>query len=322
MENEEFYKVTDAIEYPGDPERLLKHLDPGSAGYANTRTLRILNEQKSEEKAVPQYLKKYFEHRQALTEQRIASVALPPAKELLAKQDSLRESGLQDWHSKKEEKSAREAFVKALIAKFGSVAKAWRLALDPQLKYAIENVDQLMKGLKRAGQVPEGGEVGLRRAAERIFQACRSSETEQISLEQLDPKTPAMMEGFKDGCEERFGSLQDAFESVDTEGVGIISREDFRLLCHEVKATDGIFRLMEFLDPKRSGEIRLALIDAEVTEDAMLATKTRRELERQKHNSAQSGPRRETAAQECLEISKIIKDLSIYISIIIKYQYI
>ena len=311
MENEEFYKVTDAIEYPGDPERLLKHLDPGSAGYANTRTLRILNEQKSEEKAVPQYLKKYFEHRQALTEQRIASVALPPAKELLAKQDSLRESGLQDWHSKKEEKSAREAFVKALIAKFGSVAKAWRLALDPELKYAIENVDQLMKGLKRAGQVPEGGEVGLRRAAERIFQACRSSETEQISLEQLDPKTPAMMEGFKDGCEERFGSLQDAFESVDTEGVGIISREDFRLLCHEVKATDGIFRLMEFLDPKRSGEIRLALIDAEVTEDAMLATNTRRELERQKHNSAQSGPRRETAAQECLEISKIIKDLSI-----------
>ena len=28
-----------------------RHLDPGNMGYVNTRTLRILNEQKSEEKA-------------------------------------------------------------------------------------------------------------------------------------------------------------------------------------------------------------------------------------------------------------------------------
>lgn len=168
------------------------------------------------------------------------------------------------------------------------IAKAWRLALDPELKYAIENVDQLMKGLKRAGQMPpDGGEHALRTIAERLFQACQSKETEQITLDCLDPKTPAMMEKFKDRCEERFGSLQDAFESVDVEGVGIVSREDFRLLCHEVKATDGIFRLMEFLDPKRTGEIRLSLIDGEVTEDAMLATQTRRQMQKsQARNSA------------------------------------
>ena len=50
------------------------------------------------------------------------------------------------------------------------IAKAWRLALDPELKYAIENVDHLMKGMKRAGQMPaEGGEHALRALAEKIF---------------------------------------------------------------------------------------------------------------------------------------------------------
>lgn len=280
VDNEEFYKVMDAIEYPGDPERLLRHLDPGNMGYANTRTLRILNEQRSEEKAVPQFLKKYAENRQALLEQKIASVVIPPAKELLAKQDSLRESCLEEQQTKKETRNAKEEFLRKLTNKFGSIAKAWRLALDPELKYAIENVDHLMKGMKRAGQMPaEGGEHALRTVAEKIFQACMSKETEQISLDCLDPRTPAMLEKFKDLCEERFGSLQDAFEKVDVDGVGIVSREDFRMLCHEVKATDGIFRLMEFLDPKRTGEIRLSLIDGEVVEDAMLATQTRRQMQ-------------------------------------------
>lgn len=171
--------------------------------------------------------------------------------------------------------------------KSSGIAKAWRLALDPELKYAIENVDHLMKGMKRAGQMPaEGGDLALRALAEKIFQACKSKETEQISLDCLDPKTPAMLEKFKDQCEERFGSLQDAFERVDLDGVGIVSREDFRVLCHEVKATDGIFRLLEFLDPKRTGEIRLSLIDGEVAEDAMLATQTRRQMQQ----SIQAGP--------------------------------
>ena len=166
------------------------------------------------------------------------------------------------------------------------IAKAWRLALDPELKYAIENVDHLMKGMKRAGQMPaEGGDHALRTLAEKIFQACMSKETEQISLDCLDPKTPAMLEKFKDQCEERFGSLQDAFEKVDVDGVGIVSREDFRILCHEVKVTDGIFRLFEFLDPKRTGEIRLSLIDGEVTEDAMLATQTRRQMQNKQASS-------------------------------------
>ena len=166
------------------------------------------------------------------------------------------------------------------------IAKAWRLALDPELKLAIENVDQLMKALKRAGLMPpEGGEHALRFKAERIFQACMSKETEQISLDCLDPKTPAMLEKFKDLCEDRYGSLQDAFESVDVDGMGIVSREAFRVLCHEVKATDGIFRLMEFLDPKRTGEIRLSLIDSEVAEDAMLATQMRRQIQERQQQS-------------------------------------
>eukprot|EP00435_Cladocopium_sp_Y103_P022888 s717_g5.t1 len=300
VDNEEFYKVMDAIEYPGDPERLLRHLDPGNVGYANTRTLRILNEQRSEEKAVPQFLKKYAENRQALLEQKIASVVIPPAKELLAKQDSLRESCLEEQQTKKETRNAKEEFLRKLTNKFGSIAKAWRLALDPELKYAIENVDHLMKGMKRAGQMPaEGGEHALRTVAEKIFQACMSKETEQISLDCLDPRTPAMLEKFKDLCEERFGSLQDAFEKVDVDGVGIVSREDFRMLCHEVKATDGIFRLMEFLDPKRTGEIRLSLIDGEVAEDAMLATQTRRQMQQNAQEQGDTIPGGlQNAAQE------------------------
>ncbi|CAE7358013.1 VPS54 [Symbiodinium sp. CCMP2456] len=276
VDTDEYYKVIDAIDYPGDAERLLRHLDPGNVGYVNTRTLRILNEQKSEEKAVPQYLKKYRENKQTQLEQKIASVIMPPVRELLAKQDSVRESSLEEpalkqfegaeWSSKKEVRDARENFIRALTDKFGSLAKAWRLALDPELKMVIENVDQLMKGLRRSGQMPDGGEHALRLKAEKIFQACQNKETEQIALEDLDPRTPAMLEKFKDLCEHRFGSLQDAFEAIDVEG-------DFRQLCHEIKLTDGMFRLLEFLDPKRTGEVRLSLIDREVAEDAMKSTK-------------------------------------------------
>ncbi|CAJ1345587.1 unnamed protein product [Effrenium voratum] len=290
VEADEYYKVMNAIDYPGDPDRLLQHLDPGNVGYVNTRTLRILNEQHNEEKAVPLFLRKYHENRQSLLEQKIAAVVIPPAKELLAKQDTMRGNVLEEWNSKKDARDAREEFIRALQDKFGSIAKAWRLALDPELKLAIENVDQLMKALKRAGLMPpEGGEHALRFKAERIFQACMSKETEQISLDCLDPKTPAMLEKFKDLCEDRYGSLQDAFESVDVDGMGIVSREAFRVLCHEVKATDGIFRLMEFLDPKRTGEIRLSLIDSEVAEDAMLATQMRRQIqERQQQSQEQT----------------------------------
>ena len=133
MDNEEFYKVIDAIEYPGDAERLLRHLDPGSFGYANTRTLRILNEQRNEEKAVPQFLKKFAENRQAILEQKIASVVIPPAKELLAKQDGLRENCLNEHHTKKETQNAKEHFLRQLTNKFGSnsssrlVCRAWLL---------------------------------------------------------------------------------------------------------------------------------------------------------------------------------------------------
>ena len=133
VDNEEFYKVIDAVEYPGDAERLLRHLDPGSFGYANTRTLRILNEQRNEEKAVPQFLKKFAENRQAILEQKIASVVIPPAKELLAKQDSLRENCLNEHHTKKETQNAKEHFLRQLTSKFGSnspsrlVRRAWLL---------------------------------------------------------------------------------------------------------------------------------------------------------------------------------------------------
>lgn len=299
VDTDEYYKVIDAIDYPGDAERLLRHLDPGNMGYVNTRTLRILNEQKSEEKAVPQYLKKYRENKQTLLEQKIASVIMPPVRELLAKQDSVRESSLEEWSSKKEVRDARENFIRALTDKFGSLAKAWRLALDPELKLVIENVDQLMKGLRRSGQMPDGGEHALRLKAEKIFQACQNKETEQIALEDLDPRTPAMLEKFKDLCEHRFGSLQDAFEAIDVEGVGIITREDFRQLCHEINLTVGMFRLLEFLDPKRTGEVRLSLIDREVAEDAMKSTKTRLMIQQQK-SSLQEQPDAATFGAEHL----------------------
>ena len=120
VEADEYYKVMNAIDYPGDPDRLLQHLDPGNVGYVNTRTLRILNEQHNEEKAVPLFLRKYHENRQSLLEQKIAAVVIPPAKELLAKQDTMRGNVLEEWNSKKDARDAREEFIRALQDKFGS----------------------------------------------------------------------------------------------------------------------------------------------------------------------------------------------------------
>ena len=39
-------------------------------------------------------------------------------------------------------------------------------------------------------------------------------------------KLPRQTRNLEDLCEHRFGSLQDAFEAIDVEGVGIITRED------------------------------------------------------------------------------------------------
>ena len=53
-------------------------------------------------------------------------------KELLAKQDKVLQTGREDRKTKMDKKGAREEFMKAIVAKFGSVAKGWRLALDPE----------------------------------------------------------------------------------------------------------------------------------------------------------------------------------------------
>eukprot|EP00441_Pelagodinium_beii_P015335 CAMPEP_0197657232 /NCGR_PEP_ID=MMETSP1338-20131121/44505_1 /TAXON_ID=43686 ORGANISM="Pelagodinium beii, Strain RCC1491" /NCGR_SAMPLE_ID=MMETSP1338 /ASSEMBLY_ACC=CAM_ASM_000754 /LENGTH=1444 /DNA_ID=CAMNT_0043233561 /DNA_START=73 /DNA_END=4407 /DNA_ORIENTATION=+ len=283
VSNDEFFKLLETIDYQGDAEMLLKHLDPANVGYVNTRTLRILNEQKSEEKAIPQYLKKSREAAKTQLEQKIEAVKVPPKKELLAKQDKILQTSRDDRKTRMDKKAAREEFMKGIIGKFGSVAKAWRLALDPENAKNIENSDRLIKALKRAGQVPEeGGESALRKKAEFLFDVLAPPQTGVITLEDLDPLTPALMEKFKDQAELRFGSLQEAFEHYDPEGTGSISKKDFLHLCQSAQIIDGIYRLVEFLDPKGNNVIQLKLIDAEVTQDLKKHVEAKKEAEEAK----------------------------------------
>eukprot|EP00931_Biecheleriopsis_adriatica_P065221 TRINITY_DN39818_c0_g1_i1.p1 TRINITY_DN39818_c0_g1~~TRINITY_DN39818_c0_g1_i1.p1 ORF type:complete len:1451 (-),score=442.06 TRINITY_DN39818_c0_g1_i1:195-4547(-) len=278
VDNEEFFKLLDAIDYQGNEDRLHKHLDPGSKGFINTRTLRILNEQKSEEKAIPQYLKKFRDAEKSLLEQKLAAIVVPPAKELLAKQDKLIQAGRDERSSKMEMVNAKKEFISGLNAKFGSIAKAWRLALDPENSRDIENVEKLMRGLKRAGQIPEEGtESALRKKAEQIFQACQKEDAGLVTLEDLDPLTPQLMEKLKDMCEIRFGSVQEAFERYDPDGQGWISKQDFKHMCQSVQLIDGVHRICEFLDPKDTNKIVLAYIDSEVAADAKKAIQIREE---------------------------------------------
>jgi len=280
VNNDDFWNFLETIEYEGDGESLLLHLDPAGVGYVNTRTLRILNEQKTEERAIPQYIKKYRENVKIQLSAKIAAISVPPKDQLLAKQDKLLGEGRSDRKDKKEKEQVKMKFIRALNAKFGSIAKAWRLALDPDNSRNVENWEALMKGLKRAGQAPVGiSESELRKKAEFLFDACAPESTGVISLEDLDSLTPAMMDKMKDKCEYRYGSLQDAFETFDPEGTGRISVKDFVRMCHESQVVEGVHRLVDFLDPRSTETIELALIDSEVAADAKASVEDRKEQE-------------------------------------------
>lgn len=267
--NEEFWRLLETIHYEGDVDRLMAHLDPVGDGCISTRYLRCVHEAKNEEKVVANMLKKYRQTVQTDLHKKIAALVVPPKVELLAKQDKLLENGREERKDKVDGEKVRQDFLRSLVRKFSSIVKAWQLALDPEGTNEVETPEKLLKGLKRSGLVKVEGmeESALKEKAKVLFEQLLPEDKKTITLADLDPITPALLEKFKDKCELRFGSLQQAFEEIDPEATGTVSLKAFQRLCHMVQLSEGVRRLMDLLDPQCSGEINLEKIDEDVTKD-------------------------------------------------------
>jgi len=290
VDNDELNKVLDSAMFEGDREKLIAHLDPSGAGAISTRTLRCIHEQKSEEKAVPLFLKKFHEVRIAQMDARIQEKMVPKIKDTLERVGWLFKTARDDREAKLEGENMKTKFLADLVSKCGSLAKAWKLALDVENDTNIEHVEKLIKGLKRAG-LQEEGDQDTRKKAEALFELLAPESTGLITYDVLDPITPVLMETFMDKCEERFGSLQEAFEHIDPAGTGMCTKQDFVGLCHEIKLADGKHRLVDWIDPAGSGTLSLAIVDPGVLKEAQRAIKGRKRLQQQRIDEAQGNGR-------------------------------
>uniref|UniRef100_A0A7S2L9M9 EF-hand domain-containing protein n=1 Tax=Zooxanthella nutricula TaxID=1333877 RepID=A0A7S2L9M9_9DINO len=280
---DEFKSICKEIGYTGRPKALLRHFDPEGKGYITSKALKFFHEEKKEDKAMSALIRKGQEYKRDKWRERLAEVRVAPGEELRARQDVLLATGREKRAQQVELEKGRRHLLVVLARRFGSLAKAWKLALNPS---DVDELDiaRFLDGLKRAGvlgAVPQQEEVD-RLTRLHAYLISGDEEASGLKLQHLDRRIGEQLEELKDRCAERYGTVWQAFDAFDPEATGKITRKDFGHLCHEVKMTDGVYRLMHFLDPESEHEIGLDDIDKEAAEDAREAHKERQEEARNK----------------------------------------
>lgn len=280
VEKKEFAGICKRLGYEGSVDRIFAHFDVTAEGGVNTRSLSALQEAKHEEKAMPILVKKHLEARQHRWQKKLAEQVVPPMQQLRTKQDTLLQAGREKRAAKRGEEEERKELLRALESKAGSVARAWRLAFDPDNQGEVD-LQQFKDGLQNTGVLDlEGDEADAQKAA-RFFEAFCDEETGVVTLDCMDRRTPAALHEFLARCAARCGGVVQAFIDLDPEGTGVASREGFRHMCHAIKMTDNVRRLLEYLDPNEENEVPLELIHATAAEEAKQFVEHRKEVRKE-----------------------------------------
>lgn len=283
LDEKAFKKLCTRIGYKGDLTSLMKHFDPAGKGVVNSKNLRCFHEEKKDEKACLGMVKKHYQLKKENFQARIEEVKIAKTAEVLARQAELLNIARSKRDDKVEPEKARRLLLSMLSRKFGSIARAWKRALNPSGMPEL-NVTCFVDGLKRAGVLPALSTDEQVNRYHKLFHYLVDIDEQAsgLKLSHLDPKIEESIEEFKVRCCERFGSIWLAFDKFDPEGTGLITTDTFRLLCQEIKLTDGIHRLCHYYDPESEHEIQLENIDKDAADDAKDACEERKEAVQKK----------------------------------------
>ncbi|CAK0816526.1 unnamed protein product, partial [Prorocentrum cordatum] len=285
---DKFREFCVSVDYEEDVDKLFACLDLEGGGAVDTKVLRSLCESTSEEKALPRLLAKHAESRRRHRHKRAQGTRLPSAADVAAGQDELRRSARRKRAAAGRGKSVKEEFLSWLREQFGSVAKAWRLGLDPE-DFGDLDEKEFVEALSQVGFLPperQCSDEDFERGTD-LFQALAHEEKgakgegaeRLVSLRDLDPETKTALEELKEHCQLRYGGVAQAFEAVDPDGTGTIRSEFFRRWCVELNCSNRLRRLLDYLDARDVGHVSLEDIDEGAAEKCREAAERRQELE-------------------------------------------
>jgi len=267
MNMDSFTQVCSRIGYEGDPRKIFTHFDVGGGGSVNSKLLRGMDASGKDDKVVATVVKKHHETRQKRIQQSAVEKAVPPVKQLTEKQDGFLIAGREKRGKKLQLEARKKEFLLFVAKEIGSLARAWRLAFDPENRGEVD-VNAFVSGLQRCGYLDVNAKKEDVEKAKELFELFADEETGAVTLQILDPRTTKALYQFRCRVAGRYGGVKEAFLEFDPGGDGTVTAEQFRHMCHEAKTTDNIRRLLEYLDPNDEEEISLDLIDEEAAAQA------------------------------------------------------
>mmetsp|Transcript_34533 Transcript_34533/g.78876 ORF Transcript_34533/g.78876 Transcript_34533/m.78876 type:complete len:1298 (-) Transcript_34533:65-3958(-) len=278
MNMEEFAKFCDHLGYVGSRQTLFAHLDLADSGVLTFKNLKWLEESKESERGMAKALRKIARKRWDAWNKRQKEIK-PPNADVARTQDKALTEARAKRSTGRTDKEDKEEFLRQMAAEYGSVARGWVVAMDPDGNGSV-SAQEWLNGCTRAGFLdPAASGQDEYDHYDRMFEVFLSDVDEgRVFFGDFDPATVELMEKVKRALKVRYGTLKKAFWSVDPMGTGRIGVTDFKQLLRECKCQEAIFRVSLYLDPQEEGEIELANIDERAAERAQKAA--RQDLER------------------------------------------
>mmetsp|Transcript_5868 Transcript_5868/g.11858 ORF Transcript_5868/g.11858 Transcript_5868/m.11858 type:complete len:795 (+) Transcript_5868:84-2468(+) len=142
------------------------------------------------------------------------------------------------WLSAKPDRRAWEELRALILAKYRHPLRAWRSLLDKDDSNQISWTEfrHACKQLRFKGNVA---------GAWREVDADRSG---LVSLAEFDAPSAELLGSFKEWIETNFGSIEQAFKALDSDGSGCISYSELKCVCRRLKWGGSVRTLFDCLD--------------------------------------------------------------------------
>eukprot|EP00927_Polykrikos_kofoidii_P066279 TRINITY_DN61908_c0_g1_i1.p1 TRINITY_DN61908_c0_g1~~TRINITY_DN61908_c0_g1_i1.p1 ORF type:complete len:1328 (+),score=228.30 TRINITY_DN61908_c0_g1_i1:204-4187(+) len=272
IEEEEFIEMSVNAKFPSRAAaRVFGALDLAGAGHVMTKTLRWLHDVKNVDKALLTVLSKHKDLQRKQLKQKMEAEAMESSSEIVKKQTKLLSAGREARAKKCEVEATRKSIIQQFVKGFGGVTRAWQLAVDSDRAGELD-LPTFITGLRRAGFLVAKDKNDEDKAklqlAEKVFKRLADRRSGLISLAAFDQFSFSLIHEFRRRCVLRFGSIAAAFLEMDPEATGVASTDALKRLCHDVQLSNGVHRLLEYLDPDSKNEVKLEDIDEEAMAEA------------------------------------------------------
>jgi len=285
MNVEEFTDFCHHLGYAGSAKTLFAHLDLMQKGTLHHKNLKWFEDGKDPDRAIMKALSKLAKKRWETWHQKQKEAQAPRA-EAAKVQDKSIQAAREKRSTANTDKDDKEEFLRQMAAEYGSVARAWVVAMDPDGNGSV-TAQEWLNGVQRAGLIdPATSTSEDYDHYDRLFEVFLSDVDEgRVFFGDWDPVTVELMDKVKKALKTRYGSLKQAFWCLDPEGTGRISVDAFKWAMVECKCQEAVYRVALYLDPQDEGEIELANIDERAANKAQRAALKELQAGRRKYGS-------------------------------------